>query len=504
MVPRSRRVAEERRTEMTGTPAAGSSEFQDSARIESLVDVERVRALFERNTAAQAAVLLNSFIVVLVLWGESSPVRLLSWIAAVWLIAAARVAAGVTYRRSERDAEEAIRWGRLFTIGAALNGIGWGLIPLLLPSGAPLTYVLFLAFVLAGMTAGGALSNASHQPAFLAFTVPALLPVTIAFVSSGGRLQLGMAVMLAVFAVAVTAISRSGGRALAEATRLRFRNADLAEHLATAAAELERRVIERTSQLETSVSREREAERQLGNSIRLASLGTLAAAVAHEVNNPLAYVSSNLTFVREELGREISDAELHAAMLTALDEAATGVDRVKSIVRHLNDGSRGELRAPVERVDLHAALDFSIRIADREIRSRATLVREYGDVPAVMAGHTHLVQVFLNLLLNATESIPDGNAGTHRIRIATRPAASGGEVVVEVADTGCGIPGEHLEQIWLPFFTTKPVGLGSGLGLSICRDILARFGGRISVRSSEGAGSTFTIWLKAAAPTLPS
>ncbi len=433
---------------MTGeTLIATSAAPADSARIESLVRAERIRALYERNAVAQATVLLNSLVIVLVIWDRSTPHRLLSWLAAIWLVAAVRLSAAVLYHRSRREPDEAVRWGRIFTVGAALNGIGWGLCPLLLSGSPPIAQLIFLAFVLAGMTAGGALSNASHQPAFLAFTIPALLPVTILFLSGGGRLQLGMAVMLAVFGSAVTAISRSGGRALSEATRLRFRNADLAERLATSAAELERRVLERTSELEASVSREREAERQLASSVRLASLGTLAAAVAHEVNSPLACVSSNLAFIQHELTAEKTPREAPAAMLAALDDAATGLAQVKDIVRSLNDASRVELRAGVEPVDLHAALDFSITVADREIRTRAALVREYGDVPPVMASHIHLVQVFLNLLLNATESIPDGNPAAHRIRVATRAEPSTGHVVVEIEDTGRGIPGSQLERI---------------------------------------------------------
>jgi signal transduction histidine kinase len=117
----------------------------------------------------------------------------------------------------------------------------------------------------------------------------------------------------------------------------------------------------------------------------------------------------------------------------------------------------------------------------------------------VTAGHVHLVQVFLNLLLNAAEAIPAGSPGTHRIRVATRAETSLGEVAVEITDTGRGIPEAQLERIWEPFFTTKPPGSGNGLGLAICRDLVAQCGGRIGVRSAEGAGTTFTVWLKAAA-----
>jgi signal transduction histidine kinase len=484
---------------MTEPPPRSPSLPDDAPDVDALVDAEQVRALFERNTVAQATVILNSLLVVVVLWGRASPVRILAWLGVVWLLAGARLAFGRAYARTRPGPRELIPWRRRFTVGAALNGVAWGLTPLLLGGAALESDLLFLAFVNGGMAAGSSLSNASHQPAFVAFSLPALLPVSAALVVAGGRLHLGMAAMLAIYAAAVTAISRAGGRALVEATRLRFRNAQLADRLAASAADLERRVAQRTGELQAAVSREREVERQLTNSIRLASLGTLAASVAHEVNSPLACVSSNLAFVREELEREVGDPELRAAVRSALEDASAGLDRVKTIVRHLNDASRVELRADLGPVDVHAALEFSIAIAEGDLRSRAALVREYGEVPPVTAGHMHLIQVFLNLLLNASEAIPAGRPADHRICVTTRHEAASGQVVVEVADTGCGIPAAQLDRIWEPSFAARP-GPGSGLGLAMCRDLLARCGGRIGVRSVEGAGSTFTVWLRPAPP----
>ena len=479
---------------MPRDPAAGSFEPPDSKSVESLVRAERVRALYEKLPVAQATVFLNSLVIVLVAWERSSPQLLLSWIASVWLIAAARIVAALRYRRSTRAPAEAGRWERIFTVGAALNGLGWGLCPLLLASGTPVAYLVFLAFVLAGMTAGAALSNGSAQGAFLAFAVPALLPITALFLRAGDRLHLAMAVMIAVYGGAVAAISRSGGRALSEASRLRYRNADLAERLASSAAELERRVVARTAELEASVSREREAERQLANSVRLASLGTLAAAVAHEVNNPLACVSSNLTFVRQEFARAASEPEVHAAMLSALDDASTGLERVKEIVRYLNDTSRAQLRRAVEPVDLRAALEFSIAIAERELRARALLVREYDDALTVHADHTCLVQVLLNLLQLATDAIPLGGPAAHRVRIGARRDPSAGEVVVEIESAACVPPDAQPERVARP--TASSTVPGPAFELSMCRDILARFGGRLDAHARDRAGGRFTIWLK--------
>lgn len=480
----------------SGSLATGSVGPPDPDTIDSLVRGERVRALYEKLTVAQATVLLNSLVIVLIIWDRSSGYLLLAWLAAIWVIAATRVRAAVQYRRSTRATRDAAHWERTFVVGAALNGLGWGACPLLLPGGAPLAYRVFLAFVVAGMTAGAGLSSSSHQPAFLAFAIPALAPVTVLFLTAGDRVQLGMAAMLAVFGTAVAAISRWAGGTGAEATRLRFRNADLAERLATSAAELERRVVERTAELERSVAREREAERQLVNSVRLASLGTLAATVAHEVNNPLACVSANLSFVRQEFTRATTDPEVHAALVAALDDADTGLQRVKTIVRFLNDTSRVQLRADVARVDLHATLDFSVAIAEREISARAHLARDYRGTPTVKAGHTCLVQVFLNLLHLATESIPEGGVASHRLRIGTRPDPSTGGVVVEIEHAAADAAGARATRSVEPAGSAAPLLDQTGFELSMCRDILGRFGGRLDTRD-DGAGRSFTVWLEA-------
>jgi signal transduction histidine kinase len=489
-----------------GPPASGASVLEGGSssgspdlQVEALVRAERVRALYERIGISQATVLFNSAVVALVLWGRAGASQLLIWLGVIWLVAGLRFALAVVYRRAGAPADRAAEWGRIFTAGAAANGLAWGAAPLLLlGDGLSLAHAIFLAFVLGGMTAGAALSNASHQPAFLAFAIPALLPMTGFLVMGGERLHVAMGVLLAVFGAAVSAISRSGGRALAEAVRLRFRNAELAERLAQAASELETRVVERTAQLEAALSRERNSERLLAQAARLASLGTLAAGVAHEVNNPLTYVRSNLVFLGEELARGDLAPEARAAMLDAVRDAADGAERVRAIVRQLSDLSRVELRSGLEAVELHPTLDTCIDMAGPEIRVRAKVVRDYGAVPEVMAERSRLVQVFLNLLLNAAEAIPEGSPGAHTLRVSTRFDAETGEVIVEVADDGVGIPEALLDAIWAPFFTTKERGRRVGLGLSICKSVVAGLGGRIEVRSKEGQGTTFTVGLRAA------
>ncbi|HYG67462.1 MAG TPA: ATP-binding protein, partial [Anaeromyxobacteraceae bacterium] len=237
---------------------------------------------------------------------------------------------------------------------------------------------------------------------------------------------------------------------------------------------------------------------------RMVSVGTLAAGVAHELNNPLAYVNANLGFVQEQLARvgELvagapgatgADRALVAQLDEAIHDARDGAERMRSIVRELKIFSRPD-EDTVHPVDLAGVLESCIAMAWNEIRHRARLERRLEPVPKVIGGEARYGQVFLNLLVNAAQAIPEGHAGEHVITVATRVAPDG-RVAIEVRDTGCGIAPELAGRIFDPFFTTKPPGVGTGLGLSICHSIVAAAGGEIVVESAVGRGSTFRVLL---------
>jgi len=244
---------------------------------------------------------------------------------------------------------------------------------------------------------------------------------------------------------------------------------------------------------------------RLAMSGRLAAVGELAAGIAHEINNPLAFVRSNLGVLRrnwEALRGELekADASPPAAEIMAeseelIDESLEGVDRAVAIVRDV----RGLAHAGDDRralADLGELLDGVLRLARPQLGARVNLEKIYSETPRLLCSPQELQQVFLNLVLNAIQAIEE--AGTVRVKTRRR----NGSVIVDVEDDGAGIPPEMVERIFDPFFTTKPVGKGSGLGLGIAYEIVRRHGGEIHVSSELGQGTRFRVQLPTDADTL--
>ncbi len=283
-------------------------------------------------------------------------------------------------------------------------------------------------------------------------------------------------------------------------TQINRINADLAE-----------RVRERTLELARTNAAMAELERtqeQLVMADRRVSVGRLAAGVAHEVNNPMASLSGNLEFVAMELetlqagagraGRPRPWCEAVQEASMVVGDCRRSAGRVVHIVRSLKTFARGdEDRREVLRLD--GPVEAAIDMAMHEVKHRARLVRRYGTLPHVEANEVRLSQVFLNLLINAAQAIPDGDTDQHRITI-TLDTDPDGRAVAEVSDTGCGMTPEVMERIFDPFFTTKAIGVGSGLGLPISRNIVQKLDGEITVRSQPGQGTTFRIVLPGVAP----
>lgn len=309
-----------------------------------------------------------------------------------------------------------------------------------------------------------------------------------------------------------------------------------AEALRASRDELEQRVRERTADLEqlnitllaekerlAQLIRELEAaQAQLMQSERMASIGQLAAGVAHEINNPVGFVYSNLgtlkTYVnnllqvltayeqvtpqlpesaRQVVARQCQDADLaylREDVGSLLAESLEGLQRVTRIVQDLKNFSH-PTESESQLADLEQGLESTLRVVWNELKYKTQVVREYAGLPKVVCRPFQLNQVFMNLLVNASQAIE--TQGT----VWVRTGYDDQWLWVEVQDTGKGIPPEHLTQIFDPFFTTKPVGKGTGLGLSLAYGIVQKHGGRIDVSSVVGQGSTFRVWIPRHPPT---
>ena len=250
---------------------------------------------------------------------------------------------------------------------------------------------------------------------------------------------------------------------------------------------------------------EERARRQahLVYSERMASMGTLSGGLAHEINNPLASVLANLALLQQELPKVLPDTAHTRDLLESVAEAHRGADRVAQIVRGLKVFSRGldERRQPL---DVARVAEQTLHLLANELRHRARVVRDFQTAPLVEASEAHLGQVLMNLILNAAQSIPEGEADRNEVRVSVG-TGGGGEMVLEVRDTGTGMSPEVLARVFDPFFTTRPVGSGSGLGLSICHGIVVSLGGRIEAESTPGRGSAFRVTLPASpgSPAVP-
>ncbi|MDD5330692.1 MAG: ATP-binding protein [Sulfuricella sp.] len=265
---------------------------------------------------------------------------------------------------------------------------------------------------------------------------------------------------------------------------------------------LEERVKEQVGTIEA-------AQRQLYQAEKLASIGQLAAGVAHEINNPIGFIRSNLSTARQYLSKleplavpvkagdmarcravwEQGDLDFALEdFASLLRESLDGADRVTRIVADLKGFSNVD-KAEEEVVDLNDNIRFAANVVAGQIKGKAELVLELGALPRILCLPGHLNQVLLNLLINAAQAIQDKG------RITMQSEAAGGEIRIRVSDTGCGIPAGNLERIFEPFFTTREVGSGTGLGLTVSRDIVQAHGGRIEVESEEGTGTTFTVIL---------
>lgn len=241
------------------------------------------------------------------------------------------------------------------------------------------------------------------------------------------------------------------------------------------------------------ITRQKQMQEQLYRADRLASLGTMAAGVAHEINNPLSFIISNLEVILWDLKHE-TEPDLDDVS-DAIKRAKKGAERVERTVRDLTNFSHGGLDDSVEPVDVRRMLDLAVQMVEKTIQHKGgRLIKDYANTPPVLANEARLNQVFVNLLLNAAQALPERAHETNLVEISTHVDAQK-RVIVCIRDTGSGIPDKIRDRIFDPFFTTKPVDQGTGIGLAICHEIVQAIGGEISLESEVGHGTTFEVAL---------
>ena len=647
---------------------------------------EKLSHLYSNQKLGHIATLVNAGILVLIQWTHIAHTVLSAWLGLILVIISGRIFMSRRFYCRHPSPPETHFWGYLFLAGIFATGSAWGLAGIfLLPDGSN-AHQLFTAFTIGGMVAGASAVFASFRSALFVFSLPAMIPMIVYFLTFQDQFHIGMAVMSALFLTLMIGTGLRNNKVIDTSIKLRFEKQGLLDYLAEAKdraesinanlqieinerrrmegelekhqKQLEFEVEKRTAELrernqelkfeiqersraeaalrdseeryrllientivgitvisderiafanafvchlsgyssdqilglpfidfvhpddrqvamtnhwkrlndETfadsyplrivgrgkevrwlevsavrlsyenkpailvfmrDISQQRKLESQLFQNEKMASIGQLAAGVAHEINNPVGFVNSNLhtlggyqkdmqqliTCYQELLAHvkssaadaggelllqkirtiERLEAEMDLDFILAdspqlIHESQEGTERIKKIVLDLKDFAHpGSER--IQLIDINKSIESTLNIVWNELKYNATVIKEFGQISQISGYPQQLNQVFMNLLVNAAQAMKEKG----EIKIQTRQ--TDGKVEIMIGDTGCGIPEENLKKIFDPFFTTKPVGKGTGLGLNVSFNIIKKHHGTIHVTSKLAQGTTFTIRL---------
>jgi signal transduction histidine kinase/CheY-like chemotaxis protein len=444
------------------------------------VHVAQIRASLEHLPLTLTVSVVNSFLLGLVLAPVSPPPIVAIWIALVVLLSLLRLALWYAFRRIDPGTNS---WATLATIGALLSGVLWGCTPLLF---APLdeAHLLFLALVLAGMSAGAATVHAAHVPSAIAFIVPAIVPLARTFFILGGRLQTISGLMTVIFGISLCmAITKFSSW---------FRKTTEAE-LILAAKTRELDAINK--RLVAEIASHRATEAQLRQSQKLEAIGRLTAGIAHDFNNLLMAISGSANVIAMRAGA----GNVFASYLAII---AQSVERGTALTRRLLAFGRQQTLQP-RSVDVNDVISglkdllaTTLAGQDRlDLQLAQTQVTAFVDV-------NQLEQAILNLVINARDAMPDGGVvtvGTANVALSGLEVGAGNLVgrfaVISVSDTGTGMPDHVRIRAFDPFFTTKRSGEGSGLGLSQVYGLVKQSGGETRIDTEPGKGTTLYMYL---------
>lgn len=481
---------------MTATPGSALGEVgDDPAEIERRVLAEQVDALFVKGVLPHFTSVINGSIVVVALAGFAPWTPRLGWLTAVCAVAAARIWLGRQYRRRSPPAAEARRWGNLYAWGAGFNGAVWGAVPLIFPTRGHSALHALMTFVIGGLVAGATATGSSYQPAYRAFTIPALAPMIVLMLTSGGRIEMAMGAMLTLFGVAMGVLSRSAGLTFVQTTRLRLRNAELVQRLADARDQLERRVRDRTAALEATLDEQRRAEAKAQQAVR--ARDEFMAVASHELLTPLSALQIHLRIVETEVARLDAAASqpLRNAVPTFTRQVARLTALVDTVFRVSGLDSQQLVLEPRE-IDLAALV--TLVVADLEandtVNPGGSLIRL--DLREPLRGRwdrVRLEQIVINLLSNALKY----GAGRPVTIAADADPQGSGRVLLAIADQGPGIAPEDRQRIFEKFHRGAEASgqHGLGLGLFVVKQLVAAMEGTITVDATPGGGTTFRVSL---------
>jgi signal transduction histidine kinase len=464
------------------------------AHLDALVLGEQVEMLYARASIAQATVVVNACLVAWVFWGFVPAGRSIAWVASLCALSALRLALVRAYRRQASVASDARVWAHRFTAGAALTGACWGAAAFVFHAPSSPIRQVFLAFVLGGMTAGAASSNASYTPAFVAFAAPALLPMVVRLAAEREPVHAAMAFMLTLFGVAVAGISRSGSRTIEEALRLRFRNEALVEDLSAAHhsleslnAELEQRIRGRTDELERILALRTTSEERLAATLEALresdrKKSEFIAVMSHELRNPLAPIRSSLYVIE----RAPHDSDEFARAREILRRQTAHLVRLVDDLLDVTRISQGKIELRRARIDARDVVRHACEAFRPEFRERNVELRvETSDPVWIDADETRIAQAVGNLLHNAAKFSGEGGTVVASVR------AAGDQAKIRVRDDGVGISAEVLPLVFEPFVQghgglARTKG-GLGLGLALVKGLVELHGGAVFAHS-EGPG----------------
>lgn len=490
---------------------------------------EKLREILVQDLYRRALLPLLFFIPILyvyyrVLEGAVTARPIIVWIFLAMIVVLVPRIVAVTFapRIKARFPDPRIRIG-IFAVSAGLLGCGMAAINILAAPVSDPAEIAIMAVIAAGINSIAIISMSPSLLSYLLYMVPNIASMAVAVLigpqmEHGGALLFLICLNLISLVVMATYVHLGLRNSIMLRLQIDATNAALRDTNARLETEIRERMAaeaalrERNTELEVANRRLAEAQAQLVQSEKLASVGQLAAGIAHEINNPLAFVTSNVShlgkYARDML--RLLDAEVgnvgdsinprrlqqQAANLDLIREdlpclireSAEGLARVARIVGDLKEFTNVD-RADWQRVNLQRSIEQTLSVAAHQMRNKAEVVCEFADVPDVECKPALINQALLNLLLNAVQAI------VTRGTIAIRTYADGDFVCVEVTDTGCGIAPEHLDRIFDPFFTTREVGAGIGLGLTNVYRIVQQHHGRIDVCSTPDKGSTFILYL---------